>query len=138
MKSNLRPLRWLMLLLIPVLFNGCLKDHCTRTYTIYTPLYKTTQEVRSNIKSNSAREISRTGKLYIKGSYIFLNEIDKGIHVIDNSNPNSPRNIAFIDIPGNLDIAAKDNTLYADLYNDMVTLDISNPLNVQVKKIIDD
>ena len=138
MKSNLLPLRWLMFLLIPVLFNGCLKDHCTRTYTIYNPIYKTTEEVRANIRSNPAREISKPGKLYIKGSYIFLNEIDKGIHVIDNSNPSSPRNIAFIDIPGNLDLAAKGNTLYADLYNDMVTLDISDPLNVQVKKIMDD
>jgi len=138
MKSNPRPLRWLMLLLIPVLFNGCLKDHCTRTYTLYTPVYRTNQEVRSNIKSNAARDISRPGKIYVRGSYIFLNEIDKGIHVIDNSNPSSPKNIAFIDIPGNLDIAAKDNTLYADLYNDMVTLDITDPMNVQVKKIIDD
>ncbi len=138
MKSNLLPLRWLMFLLIPLLFNSCLKDHCTRTYTIYTPVYKTTVEVRANIRSNSAREIIKPGKIFIKGSYIFLNEMDKGIHVIDNYNPSSPRNIAFIDIPGNLDIAAKGNTLYADLYNDMVTLDISDPMNVQVKKIIDD
>jgi len=127
-----------MLLLIPLLFNSCLKDHCTRTYTIYTPIYKTNDEVRANIRSNAPREISKPGKIYIKGSYIFLNEMDKGIHVIDNSNPSSPRNIAFIDIPGNLDIAAKGNTLYADLYNDMVTLDISDPMNVQVKKIMDD
>jgi len=138
MKSNLLPLHWLMLLLIPVLFNGCFKDHCTRTYTIYTPIYKTNDEVRANIRSNPAREISKPGKIYIKGSYIFLNEMDKGIHVIDNSNPSSPKNIAFIDIPGNLDLAAKGNTLYADLYSDFVTLDISDPLNVQVKKILDD
>ena len=94
--------------------------------------------MRANIRSNAPREITKPWKIYIKGSYIFLNEIDKGIHVIDNSYPTSPRNIAFIDIPGNIDIAAKGNTLYADLYNDMVTLDISDPMNVQVKKIMDD
>ena len=61
----------------------------------------------------------------------------KGIHVIDNSNPSSPKNIAFIDIPGNIDLAVKGNMLYADLYTDLVTLDISNPLNVVKKNIID-
>ena len=33
-----------------------------------------------------------------------------------------------------MDLALKGNTLYADLYTDLVTLDISNPLNVLVKK----
>ena len=32
----------------------------------------------------------------------------------------------------------KGNTLYADSYTDMVTLDISDPLHVQVKKFTDD
>jgi hypothetical protein len=122
-----------------VALQGCLKDTYTRTYTYsyYQPLYKTTQEVRNNIKSNSAQPVERPGKIYIKGQYIFLNDIDKGIHVIDNSNPSQPQNIAFIDIPGNMDIAVKGNTLYADLYTDLVAIDISNPRQVVLKKIIE-
>lgn len=120
-------------------FQACVKDNCRKThsYTFYEPVYKTSAAVRANIKSNSPREIQNPGKLYIYGQYIFLNEIDKGIHVINNANPSQPKNIAFIDIPGNMDIAVKENTLYADLYSDFITLDISNPENVQVKKIID-
>lgn len=122
--------------LLMFLLQGCLKDNCRKTYryTYYQPVYKTNLEVRANIKSNEPKNILHAGKLFIYGNYIFLNEIDKGIHVIDNSNPASPRNVAFIDIPGNLDLAVKDNVLYADLYGDLVTLDISNPLNVAVKK----
>jgi hypothetical protein len=122
-----------------VALQGCLKDTYTRTYTYsyYQPLYKTTQEVRNNIKSNSAQPVERPGKIYIKGQYIFLNDIDKGIHVIDNSNPSQPQNIAFIDIPGNMDIAVKGNTLYADLYTDLVAIDISSPRQVVLKKIIE-
>src|ERR1700682_5132178 len=88
---------------------GCLKDKIKSSYTykLYTPVYKTLTEVRNNMKSNPATGMINTGKLYIKGNYIFLNEFDKGIHVIDNSNPTQPRNIAFIDIPGNEDIAVK-------------------------------
>lgn len=124
---------------LSVLFSGCLKDTCkhAKTYTWFEPLYKTSAEVRANIKSNPAREVQNPGKIFIIGGYIFLNEVDKGIHVIDNSNPSFPKNIAFIDIPGNIDLALKGNTLYADLYTDLVTLDISNPLNVVKRSIVD-
>jgi hypothetical protein len=121
------------------LLQGCIKDSYTRTYTYsyYQPVFQTKQEVRDNIKSNPAQPIERPGKIYIKGQYIFLNEIDKGIHIIDNSNPASPQRIGFITIPGNLDIAVKGNTLYADLYTDLVAIDISNPHNVVLKKTIE-
>jgi hypothetical protein len=120
-------------------FNSCVKDTCEHTYsyTWFEPVYKTTAEVRANIKSNVAREIKAPGKLFIIGNFIFLNEINKGVHVINNSNPAAPVNIGFIDIPGNVDIAVKGHTMYADLYTDLVALDISDPLNVVKSKIID-
>ncbi len=123
-------------LLAIAFLNGCVKDNITRTYTYsyYLPVYKTTAEVRANIKSNAPQDVVNPGKIVLLGNYIFLNETDKGIHIIDNNNPASPRNVAFIDIPGNMDLALKGNTLYADLYTDLVTLDISNPLHVIVKK----
>lgn len=122
--------------ILSTFFSGCIKDSCTRehTYTYFMPVYKTTAEVKANIKSNAARMIENPGKLFIRGNYIFLNEIDKGIHIIDNANPAKPVNVSFVDIPGNLDLAVNGNAMYADLYTDMVTLDISNPLNVVVKK----
>lgn len=118
---------------------SCIKDTYTQTYTYsyYLPVFKTRQDVRANIKSNAAEPIERPGKIYIKSQYIFLNEIDKGIHIIDNSNPASPQRIAFITIPGNQDIAVKGNTLYADLYTDLVAIDISDPHNVVLKKTVE-
>ncbi|MEO6456336.1 MAG: hypothetical protein ABIN97_19825 [Ginsengibacter sp.] len=127
----------IMALTFNIYFSGCVKEvpcHKTYTYSYYNPVYKTTAEVRANIKSNPSRDVQNPGKLYILGKYIFLNEIDKGIHIIDNSNPSSPKNVAFIDVPGNVDMAVKGNTLYADLYSDLVTIDITNPLNIVVKK----
>lgn len=125
-------------LMIAALFmQGCIKDHCTQTYSYFVPVYKTTAEVRANIKSNTAREIERAGKIYIRGNYIFLNEVDKGIHVINNAVPAEPKNVAFIDIPGNMDIAVKGNTLYADAYTDLISLDITDPLNTRVTKIVE-
>ncbi len=121
-----------------LLHQSCVKNACTKTYTYeyYQPLYKPVSEVKANIKSNAPRSINKPGKIYLKGNYIFLNEIDKGIHVIDNSNPAAPVNISFIDLPGNVDIAVKNNTLYADFYTSLVVMDISNPLNIVVKKFV--
>ena len=124
----------LLLLFFSALFSSCLKDKCHRTYTLYKPVYRTVAEVRANMKSNPAKPLERPGKLFIRGNYIFLNEVDRGIHVIDNSNPAAPKQVSFIDIPGNIDIAVKDNTLYADNYDDMVTMDITDPLHVIAKK----
>jgi hypothetical protein len=124
------------LLLLPVIFlSSCLKDKCTQTYTLFRPVYKTKQEVYASIKSKPARAIVKPGKITLYGTTIFLNEIDKGIHVIDNSNPSQPKNLSFIELPGNVDLAVKGNRLYADLFSDLVTLDISNPQQVQVKNI---
>ena len=115
---------------------GCVKDNClkTDTYSYYVPVYKTAAEVKNNIKSNVPKDIVNPGKIVLLGNYIFLNEIDRGIHIIDNSMPESPRNVAFIDIPGNLDLAVKGNILYADFYTDLVTIDIADPLHAIVKK----
>ncbi len=117
-------------------FSACKKDKCvqTVTYKKYEPVYMSYDELRKSVKSEPAQALKNPGKIYMKGNYIFINETDKGIHIIDNTNPASPQNIAFINIPGNMDIAAIGNVLYADSYVDLITLDISNPASVTVLK----
>jgi hypothetical protein len=140
MKKCTSVLTVVCLLFLSFVLNSCIKDTVTRTYTytLFRPVYKTTAEVRANIKSNASVAVKQPGKLFIKGGYIFLNEPEKGVHIIDNSNPAQPKNVAFIDIPGNVDIAVKGNTLYADLYTDLVAIDITDPLDAKVTKVIED
>lgn len=123
-------------LLISLLFQGCLKDQLTHTYSIVVPVYKDKNEVYANIKSNLPREVQSPGKIFMYGNYIFLNEINKGVHVIDNSDPRNPILKSFIDIPGNLDIAVKGSTLYADLYTDLVVVDITDAQHARFVKYI--
>jgi hypothetical protein len=127
------------LIALPVCFSACVKDDCKQkyTYTYYVPVYASKDEVKANIKSKAPRDVEKPGKIYIRGQYIFLNEVDRGIHIIDNSNPSHPKNIAFINIPGNVDMAVKGNILYADLYSDLLAIDISNPKEVKLKTYID-
>lgn len=118
------------------MLSSCLKDKCTNNIPskIYTPVYASLDSLRSSIRSESPHEIVSPGKIYLYGNYIFLNELNKGIHVIDNANPSSPQKIAFINIPGNVDLAVKGNVMYVDSYIDLVALDISDPHNIRQTK----
>jgi hypothetical protein len=113
-----------------------MKDKITRTYKISTPIYEVLTTFRESIRSQPAMNIETTGKLSVLGKYIFLSEPYKGIHIIDNSDPSHPKNVSFINIPGNEDMAIKGNTLYADAFGDLVTFDISDPLHVTAKNFM--
>lgn len=140
MKTTLLRFLSLTLLVAALGLSSCKKDKCvqTVTYTVYEPQYMSYGELRSAVKTEAPRALQTPGKIYLKGNYIFVSETGKGIHVIDNTNPAAPQNIAFINVPGNADIAATGNVLYADSYIDMVALDITNPQNVTVLSRVQD
>ncbi|MCP4442479.1 MAG: hypothetical protein GY810_26535 [Aureispira sp.] len=121
------------------LFSSCIKDKCSRvmTYTKYEPIYVSYDDVRQPIEVEGARTIKNPGKIYVYDNYIYINERDKGVHIIDNSNASNPQNIGFINIPGNLDIAVKNNVMYADNYMDLVALNLNSPTKVQMLKRVE-
>jgi hypothetical protein len=143
MKKNKKLIPWQILLVacIACLFSACSKDTVntkeTHTYTMYSPVYKAKATVLAAINGSSNQSIEHAGKIYIKDNFIYLNEVNKGIHIIDNSNPSHPAQIAFLSIPGNLDIAIKGNILYADMYNDLLALNITDPHHAIITGTID-
>lgn len=127
---KIRYLLPLFLALLPaaILLPGCLKDKCTsnRTFVRFDPVYKTVAECRAEPVFEGPRPLKNPGKIYYRGHYLFINEFQEGIHVVDNSDPAAPRPIAFWRIPGNVDMAVKGDYLYADQYMDMLSINISN------------
>lgn len=105
---------------------GCLKDKVTETYQLFQPVYTPKSTVLAAINGDAGTAISRTGQIYVKGSYVYLNDPNKGIHIFDNSDPAHPVQTAFLNIPGNLNIGIRNNILYADMYSDVLSIDISN------------
>ncbi|GAB4395575.1 MAG: hypothetical protein OHK0053_04640 [Microscillaceae bacterium] len=91
-----------------------------------------------NIQTKAPQALQNPGKIYIRGNYLFVNERQQGVHIINNSNPAQPQKLAFVQIPGNIDIAVKGNFLYADNGPDLLVLDIGNPEQVQLKRRIRD
>ena len=104
----------------------------------YRPVYLSFEKLRTAVKSEASRFLKNPGKILVKDHLIFINERFEGVHVFDNSNPRVPKPIAFIRIPGNIDLAMKNNVLYADSYVDLVALDISDPKAVKVTGRLED
>ncbi|HRK27368.1 MAG TPA: hypothetical protein PK239_08770 [Chitinophagales bacterium] len=109
-------------------------DKCEQTFTYmaHEPVYLSLQDLRKPIAVTAPRDLKKPGKIYFKAPYLLINEFHEGIHVINNSNPASPQNIAFIEIKGNVDMAVKNNVLYADNYVDLLAIDITNPENATI------
>jgi hypothetical protein len=119
----------LLLLSITFIFNACIKaDECSvkRTFTEFTPIYRTAAEIRGEVKATAPRDLKNPGKIYSYGKYLFINELKEGFHIIDNSNPSAPRKVSFVQVLGNVDMAVKDDILYADNYTDLVAINIKD------------
>ncbi len=139
MKVSLYASLKLMLLTAGLLALGACEDVCQQTYvyTLYEPVYMTREEMRAAIKPEVPVALEKPGKIYLYGKYLLINEVNKGIHVFNNANPKAPQALAFISIPGNVDMAVKDNILYADNATDLIALDISNPAEAKVVKQVE-
>ncbi len=91
----------------------------------YLPILMERKQLEKSVMYREPQEIVDPGKIYYKDKIIYLNEKYKGIHVIDNSNPSAPQNIGFINVPGCIDMAIKNNSLMVDNAVDLVTVNIS-------------
>ena len=101
-------------------------DKYTEEFMVNNPVFLSYDELRTSIKASPAKTLKNPGKIYFKDNHIFIVEELSGIHVINYENPENPQNITFIEIPGCVDIAIKNNSLYADSYIDLVVIDIAD------------
>lgn len=93
--------------------------------TTHQPEYMGWKEFRAAVQSQAPKPIAKRGKIYIRGTRLFVNEPNQGIHVFDNRDPAAPKALAFLRIPGNLDLAVRGETLFADSFVDLVAIDLS-------------
>ena len=123
------PFTMAMTAMLCFVLTGCGdKMNSTVTYTVNEPVYMPYPEFRSVKAVKPAQKMVNPGKICLYGDYLFINEVSKGIHIVDNSNPASPQFVAFIDLLGNIDITVNNKILYADSYIDLVWFDLANPV----------
>jgi hypothetical protein len=111
----------------------------TVTYKINEPVFMSNSAFRASVKVSQVPEaIKKHGKICFYEGYLYISEAEKGIHIIDNRNPSSPKNIGFIEVIGNADLSIRNNLLYADSYVDLVWFDVSNPALPVLKGRLED
>ncbi len=125
--ATIAPLSFMLLFIV---FISC-QDKLYEKYQESVPVYMSYNDLRDAVKNIEPQALVNPGKIYFKDKYIFINEYFKGIHVINNQDPANPVEKVFIDIPGNVDMAIKENTLYVDSYIDLVAIDIADLNNIK-------
>ncbi|TBN02733.1 hypothetical protein EYD45_11450 [Hyunsoonleella flava] len=134
----MKPVLIIFSLLLCVTFFSCDDDSNSELVIVATPEIMSKSDFRKSVEIKGAQPIAEPGKIYIYNNYIFVGDVNKGVHIIDNTNPASPQPLSYIEIPGNEDISVKNNYLYADSATDLVVFDISEINNVkQVERLED-
>jgi hypothetical protein len=88
------------------------------------PVYISMSQLQ-NFQQISPQPIQNSGKSLLYNQYLFLSENNQGIHIVDISDTLHPAKISFLQIPGNKDMSAQNDRLYADNGPDLLVLDIS-------------
>ncbi len=81
--------------------------------------------------------LENPGKIFLKDNMIYINELRKGVHIINNTDPTNPLPVGFIEIPGNVDIASKGDVFYFDNYRDLIAIKFDSFNEITVVKRIE-
>lgn len=121
----------IFILLLCILVMGCTPnwgddDNIAQPVTNYEPVILNRSQFEDSITYETMpRSIEKSGKIYVKGDYIFVNEVNKGFHIIDNSDPTNPNNVGFIKVLGSSDLSIKSNVFYANNATDLIAFKIN-------------
>ena len=108
------------------------------TYKINEPIFMATSTFRNSVKvTTEPQKITSIGKMCFYNNYLYISEPEKGIHIINNTDPTNPQQTGFIELLGNADLAIRNGLLYADSYIDLVWFDVSNPALPELKGRLD-
>ncbi|ETN93880.1 LVIVD repeat-containing protein [Zhouia amylolytica] len=121
----------ILLCFLSLLIASCHSDDEYEVMNVAVPQYMTMETLRSSVDITVPQPVLESGKIYVQEDLVLINDVKEGIHVIDNSDPENPEKIAFVKIPGNMDMEMKGDFLYADSYVDLVVFDLSDLDKIQ-------
>jgi hypothetical protein len=86
----------------------------------FEPVLMTRDDMEAAVQVRQIRDIERPGKIWVYDNFIFVIEQYKGIHILDNTDPQNPKNLGFIQIDGCTDVAVNNGIIYANNAVDLI------------------
>lgn len=116
------------ILIFGLFVTSCTNDYGsgTLTYSKATAVYDDLDGIRNQPLIEDVRELVDPGKVYISSDLLLIGEEDEGIHIYDNTDPENPQQVSFINIPMNKEFYVENNMIYAESMYDMLKIDISD------------
>ncbi|MCB0664624.1 MAG: hypothetical protein KDC80_02325 [Saprospiraceae bacterium] len=118
------------LLLFYTLLVSCDDQICLRevTYVRASPIFAPLEDLRKEVSNTKIADIKNPGKVVLKEELLFVQDIDRGIHIYDYiENDSIKKHLNFISIPGVRDFLLKGNYLVVNSYYDILTIDVRDP-----------
>lgn len=122
----MKTLKLLVLLVVIYSTTACSENEDYETVLVATPEYMSKTAFRSSVDILPPTPIVESGKIYVYNNLVLVNDQERGIHIIDNTDPTAPQVKTFIEILANKDMEVKGNYLYADSLMDLLVFDISD------------
>ncbi|MGK7391419.1 MAG: hypothetical protein ACNS60_13770 [Candidatus Cyclobacteriaceae bacterium M2_1C_046] len=120
--------KWCLFLLMLALLSSCIPDDEVyfgdQEVEGFKPIYVNAEEA-FDIRMMDVQPIEVAGKLYLYNNLLLINEIGKGIHMIDNTNPANPVKLGFVKVPGSHDMVIKGDVIYANNYGDLIAMKLT-------------
>lgn len=105
------------------------KGEITMTYNKATAVYADLEEIRNVPLVGAAKAINSPGKIYIGDKFLLIGEKEEGIHVFDNTNPNNPVAISFLQLPMTREFYVDGDFIYAEGHYDFMKIDMADMYN---------
>ncbi len=109
-------------------FGDC-NDDFIDTGSRYEPIFLNRLDFEKSIQLKTSLAIGTSGKIYVKDKLLFINELHKGFHVYDNSDPTNPKAINFLEAPGSTDLAVRGNIIYINQATDLIAINYNSETN---------
>lgn len=117
------------LLALPLFFVSCIgwnnvdDDGPVGSSQNYEPQIMEREIFESSVQLMPPQSVQKSGKIYIQGDLLVLNDVNRGFHIYNYSNPSQPQPLAFLNIPGATDVAIRESTIYINQAVDLVTVE---------------
>lgn len=135
----------LYLLILGILFQSCWfnngedDDFTGEPFpaSMYDPVIVKRQVLETSTVLQEPQPIINSGKIYVKDAFLFINEKNQGFHIFNNSDPENPENIGFLQVLGSTDLAIKNEVIYVNNATDLIAIQTNLETNtIEITKRI--